>query len=94
MNFSELSQTWKALSIMGIIFTTICLALSILLIIMFKTDLVLWPVIESFQEEEIKNEFSNFLEDFEFGKNTSSKCQIKDLSGDFINTDLLNIVLL
>jgi len=96
VSFKELPSKWKALSIMGIIFTILCTGLLVLVILMFKTDLILWPVLE-IPKEELEDEFGDFLKEFEFGSgpgsdteliNRSYKHPIKDLEGH----DLLDLM--
>lgn len=77
MKFEELSTGWKALSIMGIVFTLLCIVLLILIILMLETDLIPWPIIETPSEDELEDEFGEFLQQFEFGaKDDTSKSEI------------------
>ena len=93
MKFEELSLGWKTLSVMGIIFTVICIILGIIMILMFETDLIPWPALETPSSGEIEDEFADFLKEFEFGipeENTQYKHPILDFNGDPV-LDLLHI---
>ena len=92
MNFEDLSTTWKVLSVMGVIFTIVCVALLILVILMFETDLVPYPILETPSIDILEDEFSNFLQEFEFGipETKFYKHPVKDLDGNPV-LDLMDI---
>ena len=92
MEFKDLSPGWKALSVLGIIFALLCVALAILVVLMFETDLIPWPVFEP-DAEEIQDEFGDFLQEFEYGGMEEPeyyKHEVKDLEGNPM-LDLLHI---
>ena len=75
MKFGDLSMTWKALSVMGVIFTTICVGLLIFIVLMFKTDLIPWPTLDAPSNEELEEEFGDFLAEFEGLETEQSECE-------------------
>ncbi len=85
MKFEDLTPGWKALSILGIIFALLCIGLAILVVLMFETDLVPWPIFET-TSEEIEDEFGDFLQEFEYGTEEEGseyyKHEVKDLEGN------------
>ena len=94
MKFSELTIKWKALSIMGVIFTLLCIGLIILLVIMFKTDLILWPDTDILSSEEINEEFEDFLNQFDNSNSNIIKEEyyknlVRDLKGNYINNNYM-----
>jgi hypothetical protein len=100
MDFQNLSLTWKTLSVMGIIFSIICIILLVILILIYKTDLIPWPYIDDINHEELELEYSDFLNDFEYGGNklySDHKDMIResiaDLKGEEFKKELINITL-
>ena len=98
MKFEDLTPGWKTLVIFGYIFSTVCVILVILLIIMTSpstSHLIPWPNVEEATKEELE-EFDDFLEEFKSGKVNKVngyKHEIKDLDGNPM-LDLLDIHLI
>lgn len=92
MNFEDLTPGWKALSVLGIIFSLLCIGLVILVVLMFETDIVPWPMIEPTNSEEIEDEFGDFLNEFEFGNDDSIDNQYKHPTKDLNGNPVLDLM--
>jgi len=84
MEFENLPMTWKILIIIGIIFTIIMIGLIVLVIIVFKTDLIPLEFIIGSKDTNI-DEYEDFLSEWE----KTNDDEIKDDLFDNIDINIL-----